>query len=83
MGQYSTDANLHGDICPGNICPYKEYQCQSNDKARSRQGKDNKVIESLGKVKARSRQGQGKVKESLGKVKAKSLRRQDKVERQG
>ena len=32
-------------------------------------------MESLGKVNARSRQGEGKVKESLGEVKARSWRR--------
>ena len=45
----------------------------------SRQGKDNKVIESLGKVKARSKQGQGEFRQG----KKRSWRRQGKVERQG
>ena len=40
-------------------------------------------MESFGKVKARSRQGQDMVKVSLGKVKARSWRCQGKVGRQG
>ena len=25
LGTSRTDSNCHGDICPGNICPYQEY----------------------------------------------------------